>query len=167
MIRLYKNLVNLLQQEIALNREFIDLLRKEWKMVAEYSQDPLQEIVKRKETLLLKMEVVEENREKAVRQFAGRLNLSAAEITLKQLIGRCQDPLKRQLTAYREKLLKQIESIRRLNEKNKNLITYSSQALKKSFLFLHHMGRETESSYHADGRLQTGPAHSLILNADV
>lgn len=166
MNRLYKNLLNLLLQKIRLYNEFIDLLRKEWDAVAGYSLENFTDIMNKKETLILKSEALEENRNRVMEALAKGLGLPAGDFTLNKLISSRQDPCNPKLAECRRRLLKQIETIRELNEKNKLLINHSSLSLKKSMAFIHRCDEESRSSYYSNGRLQEARMQSRLLNTD-
>lgn len=167
MNRLYKNLVNLLDQKIALYREFISVLRKEWKIVTEYSLERLEEIIKKKETLIFKLQALEESRVAVIRSLAESIGASPGDLTLKKLISARRDPLNPKLAESRKRLMEQIEIIRELNERNAVLIDRSSLSLEKSLAFIHRADEESMALYYANGRMRGSRMQSRILNADV
>ncbi len=165
MKRLYQILLKLLTQKAVLYEEFIALLKTEWSVVTEHTLENLQEILKRKETLVLKMQTLEDNREKVIEEMAGTLGLPGEELTLKRLAETHSSPYSEKLIQCRNRLLSHIETIQSLNEKNKNLISRSSQSLQKSLSFIYKVDGDTGGSYHSNGKIQGGRMHSRLLNA--
>ncbi len=166
MKRLYQILLKLLTQKAVLYEEFIGLLKTEWSVVTEHALGNLQEILKKKETLVLKMQTLEDNREKVIEEIAEALGLSGEELTLKRLVETDASPYSEKLIQCRNRLLGHIETIQNLNEKNKNLISRSSQSLQKSLSFIYKVDGDTEGSYHSDGKIEGGRMHSRLLNAN-
>ena len=62
MTKHYKTLLGQLSQKIMIYDELIKLMETEWDSVTAYSLEKVQEITNKKETLILKMQVLEENR---------------------------------------------------------------------------------------------------------
>ncbi len=62
MIKLYKNLQDLLEQKIILYENFIQLLNEEWKCVSQYSYEDLQTIIAKKDDQVIQMQALENSR---------------------------------------------------------------------------------------------------------
>ena len=166
MTSLYRSLLKQLSEKIAIYQELIGLLRTEWKCVADYSLGGLQEIANKKETLVLKMQTLEENRTKLVNAIAAKLGIDQEELTLQKLIDLPDTPLKPQLSAHRSTLLKQIETIHDLNEKARNMVDYSSLSIKKSLVFLHTTQQRAEAPYKQNGHMLEGRMQSRMLSTE-
>ncbi len=167
MNRLYKNLLSLLVQKLALYKEFVLLLQKEWEVVAEYSLSSLEDIVKKKETLVLKMQMLEENRTRVIAGLAPLLGIPEEELTLKKLIESNDHPDNKLLSRYRKELKEEIEHVARWNEKNMNLINHSSTSLKKSIAFICKKGEEAiNGSYYSNGQNSEIRLSSQLLSTN-
>lgn len=160
----YQNLLNQLGQKIEIYQELADLLKKEWDCIAEYSLEELQEILVRKEHLLLQSQMVEENRNKIIGQLADELKIPQEELTLSKLIAARKYPLAQKLEDSRDRLLELISLIGDLSLKNKNLIEHSSLSLKKSLAFIHCVAEESLTSYHQNGRRGGNKMEGRMLN---
>ena len=167
MTKLYKTLLKQMGQKIAIYQELIDLLKKEWDSVTGYSLMGVQEILNKKETLVLKMHVLEENRQQVVRAIAIKLDVPYEGLTLKKLLSLTSHPLNEKLNLYRKKLLKQIEIIAELTEKTKRIVDHSSVSIKKSLSFLHRTQEKSESGYQAKGQIQEGKIQGRMLSAEI
>jgi flagellar biosynthesis/type III secretory pathway chaperone len=153
-------------QKILIYGELIKLLRKEWDSISKYSYEDIQEILNKKETLVLKMQVLEENRTEVVKAIGKKLGMPFEELTLKKLIASIDHPLTTKLGKYRETLLEQINTISELNEVNKGLVDTSSLSIKKSLAFIHKAQSDAEASYHADGQMNEGKSNSRMLSLE-
>lgn len=166
MTGLYKILVNILARKLAMYKEFAALLRKEWDIVTEYSLEDLQEITTMKELLSFKMQALEEERSSVVQSIAEGLGVPAEQLSINELIRLRKDPLNMKLAEYRKLLKAQIETIKNLNEKNRNLINHSSLCLKQSLSFVYRKDEESRFSYYANGMLRENRIQSRILSAE-
>lgn len=167
MTKLYKTLLNQMGQKIAIYNELIELLRQEWDSVSGYSLMGVQEILNKKETLVLKMQVLEENRLEVVRAIAKKLDVSYDGLTLKKILALNHHPLNNKLNQYRKKLLKQIDLIAELTEKTKRIVDHSSMSIKKSLSFLHKTQEKSEAGYQSKGQIREGKMQSRMLSAEV
>lgn len=166
MTRLYKKMANILEQKLFLYKEFIGLLQREWDVVTEYSLEGLQEVIKKKEVLILKMQVLEESRAETIRSLSEMLGVPPEKLTVNEMVRLRKDPSNLKLRELRKRLMDQIEVIKGLNDKNRGLVNHSSLSLKQSFSFMYRADEEARSSYHADGVMREGRMQSRILNAD-
>ena len=166
MTKLYKTLLKQMVQQSAIYDELIDLLRKEWDSVSEYSLLDVQEILNKKETLVLKMQVLEENRLQVVGAIAKKHEVSFEGLTLKKILSLQPHPLNQKLSLYREKLLKQISLIAVLTEKTKRIVDHSSMSIKKSLSFLHLTQEKYEIGYQAKGQVNKGRMQSRLLSTE-
>ncbi|MFQ5672645.1 MAG: flagellar protein FlgN [Nitrospinales bacterium] len=167
MTRLYKLLVSQMRQKIALYNELIPLFQEEWDSIVDYSLDEVRAVLKKKEILALKMQMLEENRLKVVAEIANHLGVDPENLTLRDIIKVCGRPLSTQLTAQRETLLSQISAIFDYSEKNKHLVNRSSLSIKKSLVFLHRTQDSAEAAYGADGHRGEGKALCRMLSTEV
>lgn len=148
--------------------ELIKLMQAEWDSVTEYSLEKVQEITNKKETLILKMQVLEENRIEAVRAIAKEMGVPYdEELTLKNILASGKHPLKPKLAKCRKILLQQIQRINELSERNKGLVDHSSLSIKKSLVFLHRSQDKAEASYYANGQVKEARAPSRMLSTEI
>ena len=166
MTRLYKNLSNILEQKLFLYKEFIGLLQKEWDVIVDYSLDDLQNVIKKKEVLILKMQMLEESRAKVTGSIAEILGVPSDQLTVSELVRLRKDPSNPKLTALRKQLIGQIEVVKKLIEKNQTLINHSSLSLKQSLSFIYRADEEARSFYYSNGVMQEGRMQSRIFSAD-
>ena len=166
MIGLYKKMANILEQKLYLYKEFICLLQKEWDVITEYSLDELQNIIKRKEALILKMQKIEENRDAVMLSLSEILAVPLEKLTVSEMVRLRKDPSNPKLIEYRKRMMDQIEVIKKLNDENTSLINHSSLSLQQSFSFMYRADEDARSSYHANGVMREGRMQSRIFSAD-
>ena len=167
MIGLCHTLLNQLRQKSLIYDELIILLEEEWGDISEYSYDKVQAGLNKKETMILKMQVLEENRLEVVGTLAKQLGLSMEDLTLKKLIGSINHPIRVKLIGVRKTLLGQLKKIAFLNDQNQGLVDTSSLSIKKSLAFLHKTQDMSEAAYHADGNLIGSKSELRMLSTEV
>ena len=154
-------------QKIAIYKELIDLLQKEWDCIVEYSLEDMQVILKNKEILTLKIEVLEENRVKVITRIAEKLEISSENLTLRNILKVHDHPLNSKLSAHRKTLLGQINTIRDYTKRTRALVDRSSLSIKKSLVFLHRAQDLAVAPYGADGQMGKGKTDCQFLSAEV
>tara|TARA_B100000686_G_C16793348_1_gene980353 strand:- start:117 stop:620 length:504 start_codon:yes stop_codon:yes gene_type:complete len=167
MIGLCHTLLNQLRQKALIYDELIILLEEEWGDISEYSYDKVQSGLNKKETMILKMQVLEENRLEVVEALAKQLGLSIQDLTLKKLIASINHPMRVKLMEVRNMLLGQLQKIAFLNAQNQGLVDASSLSIKKSLAFLHKTQDMNEAAYHADGNLIGSKSEIRMLSTEV
>ena len=167
MNRLYKNLEDLLKQKIRLYDSFISLLKEEWACVAKYSYNSLQEINAKKEDQVMQMQALENSRSCLMKKIAEKLNAKQSNLTLKNLVQRKDNPNRKTLFLYRQKLLAQIKEINEWSDKVKKLMDHSALSLKKSLAFIHSADEKAYSPYQANGRVTEGRVEGRMVSMDV
>ena len=167
MIGLYRTLLSQLGQKTLIYDQLIKLLEEEWEGISKYSYEKVQAALNKKQTLVLKMQVLEENRLEVVEELAKRLDLSIQDLTLKKLISAIDHPVSAKLMERRKILLGQIKKINDLNDQNEGLVDASSLSIKKSLAFLHKVQDISEAPYHSDGNLKKSSTEVRMLSMEV
>ena len=163
---LYKALDEILMQKIDLYNELIDVMKKEWTSISEYSREKLEEALEKKSSLLAKVHELNYKREEIVQRFSSQLGRPQEEVTLKSIIELEANPWARRMKACREKIRKQIETIHKMNADNKQLIYRSSLTMKKSISWLYEIDT-AYTPYYSNGQLSEPPMESRVVNTDV
>lgn len=167
MTHLYRALLNQMGQKIAIYRELIDILKREWDCIVAYSLEDLQAILKGKEMLTLKLQVLEENRIKVITEIGKKLNINSENLTLKNILKAHNHSLNPKLAAHRKVLLEQIDTLKEYTLKTQGLVDRSSLSIKKSIVFLHRSLDKAAAPYGADGQMGVGKSECHMLNAEV
>lgn len=130
------NLISILHQEIALYQELYRLLHEERRIMTELSLEGLYSSNNRKETLLLRLKVLERARLDLIDKIAPLIDLLPGEITITSLINRIADPLKESLLSCYTRLSSLVESIEEINYINGLLIERSLDYIRGSISYL-------------------------------
>ena len=167
MNQLYKNLEELLKQKIKLYESFISLLKEEWTCVSKYSYDSLQDVITKKENIVIEMKALENDRSYLMLKIAEKLEVQQSSLTLKRIIQIRNNPNKNKLVKYRKILLFQIRKISELTDMTKSLMNHSALSLKKSLAYIHSADEKSQSPYLANGKVMEGRVEGRMLSMDV
>lgn len=129
-------LISTLHQEIALYQELYRLLHEERRIMTELSLEGLYLSNNRKETLLLRLKVLERARLDLVDKIAPLIDLSSGEITITNLINRIADPQRSNLVSCYTRLSSLVESIEEINYINGLLVEKSLNYIRGSISYL-------------------------------
>ena len=162
---LYNTLDEVLVQKISLYDELIDVMREEWTCISKYSRIKLEEALERKSLLLAKVHELNHKREEIVQTFAKEMGRLQSEVTLKTIIGLKANPWGSRMTACREKIREQIQTINKINLENKQLITRSSLTMKKSMSWLYELDM-AYTPYFSNGQVSEPTMGSCVVNTD-
>ena len=167
MNRLYKKLEDLLKQKIKLYESFISILKEEWTCVSKYSYDSLQEVIAKKENMVIQMKTLENDRSFLMKKIAEKLQVQQSNLTLKNIIQIRNNPNKINLAKCRKILLFQIKEISKLTEMTKVLMDHSALSLKKSLAYIHSADEKAQSPYLANGKVMEGRVEGRMLSMNV
>ena len=163
---LYHTLDEVLVQKISLYDDLIGVMKEEWTSISEYSREKLEDALERKSLLLAKVHELNHKREEIVQAFAQNLGHPQSEVTLKTIIGLKDNPWGSRMTSCREKIREQINTINQMNAENKQLISRSSLAMKKSMSWLYELDM-AYTPYYSNGQISEPTMGSRVVNTDV
>jgi len=163
---LYQTLDEVLVQKIRLYDELIGVMKEEWTSISEYSREKLEDVLERKSSLLAQVHELNHRREEIVQTFTQKLGSEQSEVTLKTIIGLKDNPLRDRMTACRDKIREQINTINEMNLENKLLINRSSLTMKKSMSWLYEVDT-AYTPYYSNGQLSEPTMESRVVNTDV
>jgi len=152
MKQLIRNLYALLNAQIRLYDRFENCLKDEWNGLVKYSHDDYDQARKKKEILSKEMADMEEKRSYLMDSIGKGLGARNGELTLKSVIQRMPEPMAHKFITVRKRLLVQIRSITKFNERIKNLMERTSLSFQKSLAFVHSMDEKQHSPYSANGK---------------
>jgi hypothetical protein len=127
-----KAILNILEEQLRSYKIFHGLLIKERECLVKIDPEMVEEISKEKDTVIMRLRLLEEERQRLVRNFADDNNIDA-EVTLKEL-GRITGDDR--YTAIRSQLLSLLQSIAEINKFNSILIDRSLNYLKMTSSFI-------------------------------
>ncbi|MBP2673918.1 MAG: FlgN protein [Deltaproteobacteria bacterium] len=129
----------LLEQETCC-KSLVGLLQRERTHLIEFDAEAVEELAKEKDTLLLRLRLLEEERQRLASAVAGELpGLREGEVTLRVLAERTGDA---ELLAIRLKLVSLVQSIEDLNGFNRHLIDRSLNSVRTATGFFNAFGSQ-------------------------
>ena len=137
-----KNIKGILTEQISGYRELLYLLQRERECLVNLDAAGIQNISKEKDTLILRLKLLEEARMKFLKESSAEMN-SDETITLQKLYDMTGDET---LKSLRLQLISMLQSIQELNEFNSILIERSLGFVKNSIEFLKSSGANPKVS---------------------
>lgn len=122
MNRLFFDLLDLLKQEMEQYRKLLDLLHKERDAMIRLSLEEIERCYKLKETIILKLRIMEESRLALIDKVANHLNISRDGITLLTISKIVDAPFSGEFKRCCKSLSSLIHDIAEMNQKNKAFI---------------------------------------------
>ena len=151
-------LVRLLKEEAALHQELLSIVTKEREILRSFAVEELYENNKTKETLILKIRLMEEGRQNLIARFTQDGDSS---LTLIQIAELAPEPWKTILLELRAKLAAVMEEIMAMNNRNRFLIQYTQNNLNHLYSLITFYGSK-ESTYNEGGRTARGTNGLLV-----
>jgi flagellar biosynthesis/type III secretory pathway chaperone len=117
----YKNLTEVLEDEIKVYRAMLDLVRREKDVLIAADIDELNEINRAKEAMILKVRGLERGREKYARELGHSLGVLSETPRLLEIASKMMDPENSKLRSIHSTLELLIKRIKEINESNESL----------------------------------------------
>lgn len=130
----FENLMEILEKEVVLYREFLNLLQMERQYMVDLSLDKLHECVNHKETITLNLKVLEESRIDVTSAIEDGFN--SGPLTLLMIINIAPLRYKKGLESCRSNLISLVNSIREINQINGILAERAINYTRSSLTFL-------------------------------
>ena len=125
----YKNLEEVLEDEIKVYRALLDLVRREKEVLISAKIEELDENNRSKEAMILKIRALERQREKAAREMALDVGANSENPRLLEIASKILDPEAGRLRSIHSTLDLLIKRIKDFNEGNETLIQNSLKAV--------------------------------------
>ena len=131
----------ILREQESCCKELVGLLQRERTHLVEFDVRAVEELAKEKDTLLLRLRLLEEERQRLVSALAGEWpGVREGETTLRALAERTGDA---ELSGIRLKLVSLVQSIEDLNSFNRHLIDRSLSTVRTARGFFDAFGART------------------------
>ena len=125
----YKNLEEVLEDEIKVYRVLLDLVRREKEVLVSAQIPQLEEKNRAKEVLVLKIRGLERQREKAAREMATEVGTNTENPRLLEIAAKLLDPEASRLRSIHTTLDLLVRRVKDLNDGNEALIHASLKAV--------------------------------------
>jgi len=136
----FENLLDLLEKEVDVYREFLNLLQMERQYMVDLSLDRLHECSNQKETMILNLKVLEESRMDIIASIQDSTN--SEFMTLSMIIDAAPARYKKGLESCRSNLISLINSIKEINQINGILAKRAVNYTRNSLSFLNRIVNE-------------------------
>jgi flagellar biosynthesis/type III secretory pathway chaperone len=150
---LFGRLLALMEKQAQSYDSLRNALHDEKERIIHIDLKGLAETGQKKQSLLGKIEKLEEDRINLMKDFSKVLKISIQSLTVRKLMAYTRGYDKGRLNKSREALLDLAGEIRRMNQFNKLLISHSLELIIGSYSFLSHLAAP-DTVYHSSGGLR-------------
>ena len=126
----------ILQQEIWLYQKLLELAILQKEAISEKNVERIQEITNEKNTVVLKLKIVADTREKIVKCISSQYNVNTTILTLSQLVKLADEPYVTRFKKYYEILQKLVRELQRINTANYIFFRHSLQYVQNAIQIL-------------------------------
>jgi flagellar biosynthesis/type III secretory pathway chaperone len=164
MKHLLEKLLGLLEHAAELYQSLFAVVQQEKDAVVGLNLQQLNQACKAKDNLLLKLRILEEQREQLMDKLASELNCPPQEISLTQLSQWVEEPYAGMLRERSTDLLSLIQALQEANHQNKALLSHSLELIHGSYNLLNNV-MATSPVYYRRGDVQNnGQTGKLVCN---
>ena len=163
---LLNELLSLLEGEISLYGSLLLALQKEKRAVVESNLEELNETNREKESLFLKIRILEEQRITILENLAENLGQSAKNLTLTKLSQLVEEPQSIQLADCHSRFLSLAQSIQEVNLSNKALLNHSLDLVRSSLTLLSDL-MVSNPVYYRTGKIQSGDQSGRLVSGKI
>jgi len=152
MEQLLNRLLMLLLDEVGLYKSLYDVYQEERQALLAFELDGITETSKKKENLILKVKILEEQRTHIVHQLSENLGQPASDLSITRLAEKVDIRYSYKLSTLGAELSAVLEEIGALHHANRSLITHSQGLVSDSLAFLSN-NLTPDPVYRRDGRV--------------
>ena len=166
MEHLLKKLLGLLEHATELYQSLFDVVQQEKEAVVGLNLQQLNQVCKAKDNLLLKLRILEEQREQLMDKLALDLDCSPQEISLTRLSQWVEEPYAGMLRERSTHLLSLIQTLQEANQQNKYLLLHSLELIRGSYNLLNR-AIAANPVYHRRGNVQNNRQTGKLVCNDI
>ena len=166
MKRLLDKLLGSLAQATELYQSLFRVLQNEKDAVVGLNLQQLNEACKAKDNLLLKLRILEEQREQIMDRVRVEFGRSTHGLTISELSLLVDEPYAERLRERSADLLALIQALQDATRQNKFLMTHSMQLIKGSYNLLNNL-MAANPVYYQSGNVQKSMQTGKLLNGDI
>jgi flagellar biosynthesis/type III secretory pathway chaperone len=166
MEHLLNKLLGSLEQATELYQSLFRVLQNEKDAVVGLNLQQLNEACKAKDNLLLKLRILEEQREQLMDRVAAEFGRSPQSLTITELSLLVDEPVAARLRQRSADLLALIQALQDATRQNKFLMSHSMQLIQGSYNLLNNLVA-ANPVYYRSGNVQTNARTGRLLNGDI
>ena len=164
MEHLLEKLLGLLEHATDLYQSLFAVVQLEKDAVIGLNLQQLNQACKTKDNLLLKLRIIEEQREQLMDNLASELGRSPQEISLTQLSQWVEEPYAGRLRACSTELLSLIQTLQEANQQNKDLLSHSLELIQGSYNLLNNAMADNPVYYRRGDVQKYGQTGKLLCS---
>ena len=165
MEHLLNKLIGLLEHATELHQSLFAVVQNEKNAVVGLDLQQLNEACKAKDNLLLKLRILEEQREQIMVRLAAEIGCSSQGLTLTQLSLLVDESYARRLVDLSRDLLTLIQSLQDATQQNKFLMSHSMQLIQGSYNLLNNLMAANPLYYRSGNVQKTDQTGKLVSGA--
>ena len=166
MEHLIKKLIGLLEHTTELYKLLFAVVQNEKNAVVGLDLQQLNEACKAKDNLLLKLRILEEQREQIMNRLAAEVGCSPQGLTLTQLSLLVDESFARRLIDISRELLALIQSLQDATQQNRFLMSHSMQLIQGSYNLLKTL-MAANPLYYRSGNVQNTDQTGKLLSGAI
>jgi len=157
------DLVRILEEEAALHQDLLSVVLKEREILRSFAVDNLYENNKIKETLILKVRLIEQARQHLIAKL---YQTKEGPLTLSQVLELAPEPYKSRFLELKAELTALMEEVISITNRNRFLIQYTQNNLNHLYSLITFYGGK-EAIYDEEGRTATESGGGLLISQNV
>ena len=166
MEHLLNKLIGLLAHATEIYQALLQVVQNEKDAVVGLNLKQLNEACKTKDNLLLKLRILEEQRQQVMDRVADELGCSSLGLTITQLSQQVDESYARRLLDRCTDLLSLIQTLQDVTQQNKSLMSHSMQLIQGSCNLLNNL-MAANPVYYRSGNVDSGDQTGRILSGDI
>ena len=166
MEHLLDKLLGSLEKASELYQSLFRVLQNEKDAVVGLNLQQLNEACKAKDNLLLKLRILDEQREQIMERVAAELGRSPQGLTITELSLLVDEPYAERLRERSADLLALIQALQDTTQQNKFLMSHSMQLIQGSYNLLNNL-MVANPVYYRSGNVQNNAQTGQLLNGDI
>jgi len=166
MEHLIKKLIGLLEHTTELYKLLFAVVQNEKNAVVGLDLQQLNEACKAKENLLLKLRILEEQREQIMDRVAAEFGRSPQNLTITELSLLVDKSYADRLRRCSSDLVALIQTLQDTSRQNKFLMSHSMQLIQGSYNLLNNL-MTANPVYYSSGNVQNNAQTGKLLNGDI
>lgn len=163
---LLSELITALNKEIELHKQLVLLLQNDRHFLIDLSTEEIFENIKKKETCILKIKMLEESRSSLVDKLSQHWGIPFQELTLSKIVSLAEEPYRSSLATHRSTLTTLIKTIKEISQVNHFIINDSLYYFQRSLNFLNSASAASPTYVHS-GKIKDPARFGSLLAKEV
>lgn len=159
---LYNSLLLAMGQEYERYQELLKTIEEETEILKKCVLADILNCNTKKEMVLLSLNMALDMRMSAIHKIAAHLHIDKP-VSVSHIIASAQNHIRKNLIDYQEKFADLIKQINKVNENNKNLITFSLSQVNNTMSYINRL-TSPYLNYNPSGQIRAGNLHGRLIS---